>query len=66
MKDANRSESDAAGGGKLAIDMTPKAIEERLKKVWQLTAEKWARKGIDITKLPMQKDVERVIRLKDK
>ena len=41
-------------------------VQERWNLVWQLTIEEWAKKGIDITKLPMRKDVVRKIRLKDK
>lgn len=65
MSDANQSEAGAAGAGKSRIDMSSKAIDERWNKVWQLTVEEWARKGIDITGLPMQKDVVQLTRLKD-
>ena len=47
----------------LAIDMSDAAVEERFNKVWQLTIEAWAKKGIDITKLPMRRDVERLTHL---
>jgi hypothetical protein len=66
MSDTNRSKPDVTDTDKATIDMSPKAIEERLNKVWLLTVEEWAAKGIDITKWPMRKDVERLIRLKDK
>jgi hypothetical protein len=42
------------------------SVEERWNTVRHLTVEAWAKKGIDITKLPMRKDVERLIRLQDK
>jgi hypothetical protein len=45
--------------------MSPKAIEKRWHKLWQLTIEEWAKKGVDITKLPPQKGVVRLTRLKD-
>jgi hypothetical protein len=41
-------------------------VEERWKMMRQLTIDEWAKKGIDITKLSMRKDVERLIRLTDK
>jgi hypothetical protein len=45
-----------------AIDMSVAAVQDRLNMVWQLTIEEYAKKGIDITKQPMRKDVERLIR----
>lgn len=68
MSDDNRQivrKSKLAGDGK-ERDPSNTTVEERFHLVWQLTIEEWAKKGIDITKLPMQKDVVRLIRLKDK
>ena len=48
------------------VDMSDKAIAERMNLVWQLTVEEWAKKGIDVANRPMRKDVERLIRLSDK
>lgn len=45
-----------------AVDVRDLSIEQRFAMVWQLTVEEWARKGIDVTNLPMRRDVERVIR----
>jgi hypothetical protein len=64
MTDANQGETRTPRSAK-PIDMSPKAIEERWNILWQLTVEEWAKKGTDITKLPMQKDVVRLTRLKD-
>jgi|GEM_PF-3942828 len=46
----------------LDADGTP--ISDPFAKVWQLTVEAWAKKGIDITKQRMRRDVTRVIRRK--
>jgi hypothetical protein len=48
------------------IDLRETTVEQRLELVSRLTIEEWAKKGIDITNLPMRKDVERLIRLGDK
>jgi hypothetical protein len=45
--------------------MSAQAVEERLNTVWRLTIEESARKGIDITNVPMRKDVERLAHVKD-
>jgi hypothetical protein len=48
------------------VDLSDAAIEQRLKKVRQLTVEEYAKKDIDITSEPMRKDIVRLTRLKDK
>jgi hypothetical protein len=47
------------------IDMSEVAVEERWNRVWHLTVEAWAKKGIDITEAPMRRDVERLTHLHD-
>ena len=39
-------------------------VSERFAKVWKLTVDAWAKKGIDITNQRMRRDVARVIRRK--
>jgi hypothetical protein len=46
--------------------MSPKAIEERWHKVWQFNHRGMGQKRRGYYETPMQKDVGRVIRLKDK
>jgi hypothetical protein len=43
-------------------DLRNMTVEQRFAMVWQLTVDEWAKKGIDVTNMPMRKDVERVIR----
>jgi hypothetical protein len=46
-------------------DLRNTSVEDRWNMVWQLTVEEWLKKGIDITDLPMRKDVVRRTRLWD-
>jgi len=41
-----------------------KDVTEQFARVWELTMEAWAKKGVDITKQQMRKDITRVIRRK--
>jgi hypothetical protein len=65
MSDANSDNTDKPHVSITAIDMSPEAVQARLQYVWKLTIDEWAKKGIDITRQPMQKDVVRLTELRE-
>lgn len=68
MSDPDRQIDREAAHAELAKEdgLRNTTVEERWNMMWQMTVDAWAKKGVDITKLPMRKDIVRLIRLKDK
>jgi len=67
MTDANRQIERLTTLAEQGLDndLCGTTVEDRWNKMWQLTVEAWAVKGIDIREAPRRKDIERLTKLHD-